>query len=70
MSLAEEVARISWAFSRWDDRYRAVLALAKRIEELESFVREVRDGWDCDEDAHTHGTRCRACVAKELLNER
>lgn len=38
-----------------------------RIAELESFVRDVRDNWDCDEDAHRHGTRCRACEAAKLL---
>ncbi len=34
---------------------------------LEDFVRECRDNFDCDEDAHKHHTFCRACEAAKLL---
>lgn len=40
---------------------------ADRIAELEAFVRDCRDNWDCDEDAHHHGTTCRACSAGLLI---
>ncbi len=31
------------------------------------FLVELADDFDCDEDAHRHGTMCRACRAKEIL---
>ncbi len=34
---------------------------------LENFVRECRDNFDCDEDAHKHHTLCRACEAAKLF---
>jgi len=36
-------------------------------EQLEEFVRDCRDNWDCDKDSHTCGTLCRACEAEKLL---
>ena len=39
----------------------------EEIESLQEFVRDCRDNWDCDEDAHKHGTPCRSCEAKKLL---
>ena len=44
--------------------------LIERIEELESFVRNVRDNYDCDEDGHKHGTGCRCCEADGHLGGR
>jgi hypothetical protein len=42
-------------------------AYSARVRTLEEALREVRDNWDCDEDAHKHGTRCRCCVARSAL---
>lgn len=41
--------------------------LAARIVVLTSALRDIRDNWDCDEDAHKKGMRCRCCVAAEAL---
>lgn len=41
--------------------------LAAEIERLRAFARNIRDNFDCDEDAHKHGTMCRACSARDLL---
>lgn len=32
-----------------------------------AFAGECRDNWDCDADAHTHGTLCRVCEAARVL---
>lgn len=45
-------------------------ALREDIESLEAIIRDYRDNWDHDEDAHTHGTPCRVCVATKVLGER
>jgi len=45
-------------------------ALRARITELEDFVRDTAENYDCDKDAHTHGTRCRTCEATKLLNKK
>lgn len=34
---------------------------------LQEFARDIRDNWDCDEDAHRYGTRCRCCEAEKIL---
>ena len=39
------------------------------VERLKVFARDCRDNWDCDADAHKHGTRCRACEAQCLFAE-
>lgn len=39
--------------------------------ELDAYIRTLRnfrDNWDCDEDAHAHGTTCRACEAADVLS--
>jgi cob(I)alamin adenosyltransferase len=42
--------------------------MEERIKELEDFVRDVRDNWDCDTGANgAHHHCCRACEAKRLL---
>lgn len=41
--------------------------LLARVNELEEFVRDIRDNYDCDADAHRYHTRCRACEADKLL---
>lgn len=38
-------------------------------ERLRKFVRDCRDNWDCDADAHRYGTPCRGCNAAILLKE-
>lgn len=35
---------------------------------LETFAKDIRDGYDCDEDAHKYGTPCRCCEASKLLD--
>jgi len=47
---------------------RLVADQGKRIAELESFVRDVRDNYDCDTGANgSHPSYCRCCCAKALL---
>ena len=53
-------------------RLRADLEIAESrksdmIQRLSDFARDCRDNWDCDPDAHTHGTLCRACEAGRVL---
>lgn len=39
--------------------------------ELDAYIRTLRnfrDNWDCDDDAHAHGTTCRACEAADVLS--
>jgi hypothetical protein len=45
-----------------------IAELYTKLEELEDFVRDCRDNWDCDEDAHKYNTICRCCEAKKLLS--
>lgn len=39
------------------------------IARLRETLREIRDNYDCDPDAHKHGTRCQCCIADEALSE-
>jgi len=42
--------------------------MEERIQELEEFVRDVRDDWYCDlGTCGEHHTSCRACEAKRML---
>jgi chromosome segregation ATPase len=34
---------------------------------LLGFVRDIAKNYDCDQDAHRHGTSCRCCEAQKLL---
>ena len=54
---------IRQALAHVEDRAESAEA---RVAALEDFVRDVRDNYDCDRDAHTHNTRCRACEAWKL----
>lgn len=46
----------------------ALIAAEERIKELEGFVRDVRDNWDCDTGANgAHHYCCRACSALKPL---
>lgn len=38
------------------------------VSEMEEFIKDCRDFWDCDEDAHKYGTLCRSCEAKKILS--
>jgi hypothetical protein len=40
-----------------------LLKLADGVDVLET----IRDGFDCDADAHKYGTPCRCCLAKSAL---
>jgi hypothetical protein len=42
-------------------------AAEARVADLEADMRDFATNWDCDEDAHRHGTRCRTCVAEAAL---
>jgi len=35
--------------------------------ELVVVLQEIRDNYDCDEDAHKYGSRCRSCVARAAI---
>ena len=49
---------------------RLVAKQAARIEELESFVQDARDNWDCDTGANdAHPSYCRRCEAVTLLEK-
>lgn len=39
------------------------------LQTLESFVEQIRDGFDCDPDSHKYNTLCRCCSAEALLNK-
>lgn len=34
---------------------------------VRGFVRDCRDNWDCDKDAHKYNTPCRSCEARAIL---
>jgi hypothetical protein len=55
--LGEQLASCEKALAERDAR---VLVLTR-------FALNVRDGWDCDEDAHRHRTPCRCCEAEKLV---
>lgn len=38
-----------------------------RAKRAEDFVRNCRDNFDCDDDAHRYSTTCRACDAGKVL---
>jgi hypothetical protein len=44
-------------------------AAEAELERLRGALRNVRDGYDCDEDAHKYGTICRRCDARAALGE-
>jgi hypothetical protein len=35
--------------------------------ELVGVLQDIRDNYDCDEDAHKYGSRCRSCVAHAAI---
>lgn len=52
----------------WKPRRDAYLAgyesLEARLESAERLLKDFRDNWDCDSDAHKYGTPCRCCEAR------
>jgi hypothetical protein len=46
------------------NRFPGLLAELKAARRL---LADFRDNYDCDEDAHTHGTQCRCCAAEAAL---
>lgn len=46
-----------------EDRQR----LAAEVETLRKALENVRDNYDCDDDAHRYGTTCRVCSARAAL---
>ena len=55
----------------WIDTGHRALQMNRAYFELEDFVRDCRDNWDCDADAHRHGhsSQCRKCEAENLLKK-
>lgn len=41
--------------------------LRKQRAELLAALKEIRDDFDCDSDAHKYGTTCRCCLAKKVI---
>ena len=54
-------------FEEMKDHYKTLINDYK--EEILYFLKDIRDNYDCDEDAHTYGTRCRCCEAEKLLED-
>ncbi len=44
-----------------------ILRLHKMNAELVGALKDIRDNYDCDEDAHKYGSRCRSCVARAAI---
>lgn len=44
-------------------------AAEAEVARLRAVLRNVRDGYDCDEDAHRYRTICRCCDARAALGE-
>lgn len=63
---SEAILRLVHAFAD-EGRKNAIRDLADRVRRLEDFAYSCRDDFDCDNDAHRHGTMCRACAAEKIL---
>lgn len=46
-----------------------IAALTAAVAKLRAALETVRDGFDCDGDAHKYGTACRCCEARKALDE-
>lgn len=53
----------------WPSVSARLRAAEAEVERLRGVLRNVRDNYDCDEDAHRHGTICRRCDARAALGE-
>ena len=63
---SEQILRLVHAFED-AERKGAIRELAEKVRRLEGLAYSCRDDFDCDSDAHRHGTMCRACRAAEVL---
>jgi len=43
--------------------------LEEKLKIYENALKDIRDNYDCDEDAHKYNTTCRCCLADEALKE-
>ncbi len=53
-----------------DFKHKAAAELRRLHEvnaELVGVLQDIRDNYDCDEDAHKYGSRCRSCVARAAI---
>ncbi len=63
------ITQTAWYHDKGAFYQNIVMRYEETCRKLEKFVRSVERDWDCDEDAHKHGTSCRVCEAKEVLGE-
>ena len=42
--------------------------LTKEMDEAVMILKDIRDNYDCDKDAHKYGTSCRCCMAAKFLS--
>jgi len=47
--------------------YRTAREACAEIARLREALRDFRDNFDCDNNAHRHGTTCRCCTARAAL---
>jgi hypothetical protein len=43
--------------------------LTAERDKVVGLLKNFRDGYDCDSDAHKYGTECRCCAAAKMLDE-
>ena len=69
-----KIDRLEWenkGIAEWRDialeREQQLITSQKQNALLRECLRDIRDNFDCDSDAHKYGTPCRCCSAKEAL---
>lgn len=68
LSLGDKIlALVPFISNEHGERRIGIRGLAKDAEALEAFVKNCRDNYDHEEDAHKYGTLCRCCEAEKLL---
>ena len=50
------------------DKQDEIRKIAKRVEEMESFISDISSDFDCDSDAHRYGTTCRCCYREMYIS--
>lgn len=68
IKLSDAILSMVHAFSD-KDRKDLVRLISKKVKMLEDELKDIRDNWDCDKDAHRYNTCCRCCYAKKVLEE-
>jgi len=64
--ISDEILNMVHAFN--DNERKDILRdMAAKVSNMEDFIKDCRDDFDCDKDAHKYGTMCRACAALRLL---